>query len=118
MVKENILTPTEESQWATPIVPVLKPDDSVRVCGDYRETVNKSNTCQSYPLPTLDNMLYKLSQGTIFSKLDLSQAYLQLTLDEETSKMCTITTLFRLFRVNRLPYGVSSTQAIFQQRMK
>ena len=86
MVKEGILTPTENSQWATPIVPVLKPDGSVRVCGDYRQTVNKSTACQTYPLPTLNNMLFKLSQGTIFSKLDLSQAYLQLTLDEETIK--------------------------------
>ena len=118
MIKEGILTPTEESQWATPIVPVIKPDGSVRVCGDYRETVNKRTACQSYPLPTLDNMLHKLAQGTIFTKLDLSQAYLQLTLDEETSKMCTITTPFGLFRVNRLPYGVSSSPAIFQRTME
>ena len=118
MVKEGILTPTEESQWATTIVPVLKPDGSVRVCGDYRETVNKSTACQSYPLPTLDNMLHKLAQGSIFTKLDLSQAYLQLSLDEETSKMCTINTPFGLFRVNRLPYGVSSSPAIFQRTME
>ena len=57
---------------------------STSICGDYRETVNKSTLCQSYPLPTLDDMLHKLAQGSISTKLDLFQAYLQLSLDEET----------------------------------
>lgn len=30
----------EFSDWATPIVPVLKPDGSVRIFGDYKVTIN------------------------------------------------------------------------------
>ena len=118
MVEDGILTQTSHSRWATPIVPVVKKDGSVRVCGDYRQTVNRHTACQSYPLPTLDNMLYKLAEGTKFSKLDLSQAYLQLSLDDETSEMCSLNTPFGLFRMNRLPYGVSSSPAIFQRTME
>ena len=93
MVKEGILRLRRKNPWATSIVLVLKPDGSVGVCDDFKETVNESAACQSYPLPTLDNMLHKLAQGSIFTKLDLSQAYLQLSLDEETSKMYSTTTL-------------------------
>lgn len=46
-----------------------------------------STTCQTYPLPTLGHMLFKLIKNledTEFSKFDLTQAYLHFTLDGET----------------------------------
>ena len=41
MVKNNILEPVDVSEWATPIVPVIKEDSSIRICGDYKMTVNQ-----------------------------------------------------------------------------
>ena len=41
LVEEGILEPVQFSEWTAPIVPVLKSDkESVRVCGDFRMTVN------------------------------------------------------------------------------
>ena len=41
LVQEGILEPVEVADWAAPIVPVLKSDkSSVRICGDFRMTVN------------------------------------------------------------------------------
>ena len=43
MVKNNILEPVDVSEWATPMIPVIKEDGSIRmepVCGDYKMTVN------------------------------------------------------------------------------
>ena len=37
--KQCIIRPVT---WAAPIVPVLKKDGSVRICGDYRLTVNQT----------------------------------------------------------------------------
>ena len=36
MVAEGTLEKVDHCEWATPIVPVVKPDASVRVCGDYK----------------------------------------------------------------------------------
>ena len=41
MVKNNILEPVNISEWATLIVPVIKEENSIRICGDYKMTVNQ-----------------------------------------------------------------------------
>ena len=38
--KEGIITPVKHSDWTAPVVPVLKSDQSVRLCGDYKLTIN------------------------------------------------------------------------------
>ena len=39
------------SEWAAPIVPVVKPDKSIRVCGDYKVTINSALEVDQHPLP-------------------------------------------------------------------
>ena len=36
----GIIKPVQFSQWTAPIVPVLKRDGSIQICGDYKVTVN------------------------------------------------------------------------------
>ena len=50
----------------------------------------------------------------IFSKLDLSHAYLQLQLDEASQEYVTINTHHGLYRYTTLPFDVSSAPTIFQ----
>ncbi len=50
--------------------------------------------------------------------MDLSQAYLQIELEEESKQFVTINTHQGLFQFNRLPFGVSSAPAIFQRGME
>ena len=71
-----------------PIVPVLKQDGSVRICGDFVNEVNCHEVAEldTYPLPYIDNLFASLSGGKYFSKLDLARAYLQLPLDEASRK--------------------------------
>ena len=46
----GIITPIKHSQWAAPIVPVVKQNDTIRLCGDYRITVNQATKVDTYPL--------------------------------------------------------------------
>jgi hypothetical protein len=79
--EQGVISPVKTSQWAAPIVPVLKKNNKIRICGDYKTTVNQATPSETYPLPTAEQLFANLSGGKYFSKLDLSSAYLQLPLD-------------------------------------
>lgn len=117
MIDNSILTPVKHSHWATPLRIVPKPDGSLRLCGDYRSTVNAGCLVDNYPLPTSNEAFFDLSGGKYFSKIDLMQAYNQLKVDEETAELLTLNTPLGLMKVNRLAYGVNAAPAIFQRLM-
>ncbi|XP_077520001.1 uncharacterized protein LOC144129806 [Amblyomma americanum] len=50
--QQGVIEPTQHSQWATPLVVVRKENGAIRLCGDYRSTVNLATKASSYPLPT------------------------------------------------------------------
>ena len=81
LVEQGVIEPVESSEWATPIVPVLKPDGTIRVCGDYRLTINRAAKPDTYPLPRVEDLFATLAGGKSFSKLDLAHAYSQIFTD-------------------------------------
>ena len=115
--EQGIIEPIQFSDWAAPIVPVTKPDGSVRICGDYKVTVNRVAKLDKYPIPKIDDLFTSLSGGKRFTKLDLSHAYQQIELDEDSRQFATISTHKGLFRYNRLPFGIASAPSIFQRIM-
>lgn len=115
LVEDGVLTAVDQSDWATPIVVVEKSDGGVRICGDYRDTVNLVLKPEGYPLPTLDESFAQLHGASIFSKIDLTRAYNQVLVDEDTSKLLTLNTHRGLFKVNRLWFGVAVAPPRFQK---
>ncbi|XP_055850659.1 uncharacterized protein K02A2.6-like [Episyrphus balteatus] len=117
LVQQKILEPVMFSRWATPIVPVPKSDGSVRICGDYRSTVNAVIKTNAYPLPTVSEVMAAISDGKVFTKLDLQQAYQQLVVDDASAELLTLNTHKGLYKVRRLPFGVSAAPGLFQKFM-
>ena len=119
LVDEGTLETVEVSDWASPIISVLKPDKvNVRICGDFKQTVNPVSTLDKYPIPKVEDLFATLAGGKIFSKIDLSQAYQQFPLADESKQYVVINTHKGLFRYTRLPFGVSSAPGIFQRVME
>ena len=119
LVQEGTVEPVEFSEWASPIVPVLKKDKlSVRICGDFKQTVNPVARLDRYPIPKIEDLFSSLGGGKVFSKIDLSQAYQQVPLEENSRKIVVINTQKGLFRYTRLPFGISSAPGIFQRVME
>ena len=113
----GVIQPIQQSEWASPIVPVVKPDGNIRICGDFKVMLNKCIRVDSYSLPRIDELL-GLAGGKTFTKLDLAHAYMQLELEEKSKPLTTINTHKGLFQYNRLLFGVASALAVFQKTME
>ncbi|XP_033740319.1 uncharacterized protein K02A2.6-like [Pecten maximus] len=117
LVKVGVLTKVNYSDWGTPIVPVIKKDGSVRLCGDFKVTLNPVLEVDQYPLPRATDIFASLAGGQKYSKLDLQHAYLQMEVDESSRDLLTINTEKGLYQFNRLVYGVASAPAVWQRAM-
>ena len=118
LVEDKVLERVEVSDWAAPLVIVPKSNGHLRLCGDYKVTVNPHIQMDRYPLPIPEDIYATLDGAKVFAKLDLSQAYHQLELDEASKQLTTINTPFGLFRYNRLPFGIAVAPAKFQRIME
>ncbi|XP_055615012.1 uncharacterized protein K02A2.6-like [Toxorhynchites rutilus septentrionalis] len=113
----GIITPVTYADWAAPIVVVRKPDWSVRICADISTGLNSALEANSYPLPPPEEIFKRMANCTMFSHIDLSDAYLQVEIDEESRKFVTINTHKGLYRFNRLSPGIKCAPGAFQQIM-
>ncbi|XP_052895580.1 uncharacterized protein K02A2.6-like [Anopheles moucheti] len=117
----EVLEPVDFSEWAAPIVAVRKAqkdadgDPIVRICADYSTGLNAALEMNSYPIPTPEDIFAKIAGCQRFSVIDLSDAYLQMEVDQDSQKLLTINTHKGLFRYKRLPPGVKTAPRVFQK---
>lgn len=68
LCEAGIISPVKFSEWATPIVPVVKKNGDVRICGDFKVTINPALCAEKYPIPRIEDLFASLSGGQHFSK--------------------------------------------------
>lgn len=56
-----------------------------------------------------------MPNANIFSKLDATSGFLQLRLDDDSSKLCTLNTPFGRYRFTRVPFGIKSAPEVIQK---
>ncbi|XP_028164488.1 uncharacterized protein K02A2.6-like isoform X2 [Ostrinia furnacalis] len=121
MLASGVIEPVEHSDWATPLVIVHKPDGSLRLCADFKTTLNRVLLVDKYPVPKIEDLFTLLNGSQYFTKIDLSQAYNQVLLDDSKENDCTGLTVINthkgLFKYKRLVYGLASSPGIFQRIM-
>lgn len=115
---EGVIEPVNFAEWAVPIVVVAKEEGKIRLCADFSVGVNDALNVHQYPLPRPADLFHRLNGGKIFTKIDFASAYHQVEMDEQSKKILVINTHKGLFRFNRLPFGIASAPAIFQQVME
>ena len=113
----GVIKPVKYAEWAAPVMIVKKPDGSTRLCVDYSTGLNNTLRLHHHPLPVPEDIFATLNGGQVFSQIDLSDAYLQVELDEESKQLCNISTHRGVYAYQRLPFGIKSAPGIFQEIM-
>nr|XP_034319447.1 uncharacterized protein K02A2.6-like [Crassostrea gigas] len=116
--KEGIIKPVTHSKWASQVVPVVKKNRQVRLCGDYKVTINPVMKVDQYPLPRIQDIFASLAGGKKNLKIDLTQAYNKMEVDEATRELMTINTQKGLYQYTRLQFGVAAAPAIWQRAIE
>ena len=83
---------TERFDWASPVVVVPKANGEVRICRDYKVTLNPAVEDEQLKLPTTQDLYVALGGAKVSTKLDLSRAYTQLKVSEKSQKYLTVNT--------------------------
>lgn len=118
LVAEGHIEKIQDSEWATPVVPVMKSNGEVRICGNFKLTVNSQLVVNKHPLPSINDIFVALQGGEIFSEIDLSHAYMQIPVQEDSRDCLTIITHKGLYRYKKLPEGIASGPGDFQEKME
>lgn len=94
-----------------------KTTDKARICGDLKVTINPVIHEDQYQLPWRDFIFASLRHGERFSKIDLTQAYLQMEVEDSSHKYLTINTHKGLYQYSRLVFGITNAPVIWQHAM-
>ena len=107
----KVLEPTE---WISHMLPFLKPSGEVSVCIDPKP-LNRALMWSHYMLPTIEDMLHKLSKARSFTLVDIKHAFYHVKLDNDSSYLTTFATPWTRFRWLWLPPGISIAPEQFQR---
>ena len=117
MLKLGVISQVSEpTKWCSGMVPVPKPNGSIRICVDLTQ-LNKAVEREVHPMSSVDESLAKLGKSSMFSKLDANSGFWQVPLDEESRLLTTFITPYGRFCFNRLPFGIASAPEVFQKTM-
>ncbi len=105
-----------KSNWASPLVPVRKPDGNIRLCVDYRR-LNDITTKEPYYIPSFEEMVEKVGVGRVMSKIDLAKGFHQVLMDEDDRDKTCFVCPFGKYRFRRMPFGLTNAPSVFQRLM-
>ncbi|EDN09807.1 hypothetical protein HCAG_06974 [Histoplasma mississippiense (nom. inval.)] len=112
MLSRQWVRPTK-SPAAAPIVFAKKKDGTLRLCVDYRG-LNKITIKDRYPIPRIEEMLDRLQNAIIFSKIDLRDAYYRIRIAEGDEWKTAFRTRYGSYEFRVMPMGLCNAPATFQ----
>ena len=106
-----------DSKWSAPVVPVRKADGSLRLCIDYRK-INKVTKPENFPIPNLNDSIYRGHNIKFFSKMDLIKGYYQVSIHKDSRDFTAFSTVNQQYRFKRLSFGLKNSGIMFQKNMQ
>ena len=130
-MEEGIFEPVPDGEpitWCSPLVVQPKPKytnvekeklepQMIRASIDMRVPNLSMKRSRCVQAPRVEDFIHKFRNCKIFSKVDLSQGYHQLTLDSKTRSIATFSTPWGNVRPKRLVFGAKPSQDVFDEAM-
>ena len=101
MLQAGIIRPSM-SPWSFPVVPVRKPDGSVRLCIDYRK-LNAVTTPDPFAIPLINCLIDQLGEATSLTKLDMNKGFYQIPVAEADIPKTAFCTPWGKYEFLRMP---------------
>ena len=114
-LQKGFITPSE-SPAGSPILFVKKKDGSLRLCVDYRK-LNNITVKNRYPLPLIGDLIDKLQDATVYTKIDLRGAYNLIRISPGEEWKTAFRCRYGLFEYRVMPFGLTNAPASFQHLM-
>jgi transposase InsO family protein len=102
-----------KSPAGSPILFVPKKDGTLRLCVDYRG-LNSITVKNRYPLPLIGEILDRVNGATVFSKIDLKDAYYRIRIKPGDEWKTAFRTRYGHFEYLVMPFGLTNAPAAFQ----
>ena len=108
LVQMGILVPSY-SPWSSPIVPIVKPDGSIRLCVNYRR-VNAVTVPDPYYMPLIEELIAKVGESNFLTKLDLAKGFYQVELEAEAQAKTAFVSPVGKFQFTCMPFGLRNAR--------
>lgn len=105
------------SDWCSPIVPVKKPNGSLRLYVDFHR-LNSVTKPDPFCMLLIDDILDQLGEAEYLSKVNLSKGFYQIPIAEIDREKMAFVTPMGTFEFNRMPFGLMNVPATFQRAIK
>ena len=106
---------TQPTEWVNSMVIVEKPNNKgIRICLDPKD-LNRALKREHYRSKTLEGVTAKLTTAKYFSRFDCRSGFWMIKLNNESSVLTTFNTPFGRYKFHRLPFGLYTSQDVFQK---
>ena len=105
-----------ESEFASPVLFVRKPDGSQRMCVDYRK-LNAMTLPFPFPVADAQMCFDRLASARVYSRLDLKSGFWQMRVKEEHQHLTAFSTPFGLYQYAVAPFGLRNSPSYFARLM-
>ena len=117
LIELGVLSPIDTpTDWVSQMAVARKPTGKLRICID-PGPLNEVLLREHYKLPTMEDILDKMCDTTVFSKFDVENAYWHCQLDDASSQLVVMATPIGRLKWNVLPFGLNVSGEIFQRKL-
>lgn len=108
----------DSSEWATPVKNVINSNGQLRICEDFKQTLNLHIIMKNHPLPCIEDIFQILQRGKYYFQLDLTRAYMQMPVEVKSREFLTIATNLGYHRYTKVAEGIATGPGEFQKKIE